>query len=297
MKMKFVSVLELLVVLVCCADVVLSDSKCLIKYGKCQYTSSTCSGSYVSGLCYGSTNRRCCVPAFNDGRCTSRRGTCQSTRLACRGGSYVSGLCGGPSDRRCCVSRTGTSTGGSGVGGGISGSCNDVTIVSRAQWGARRPRSTSRMRTPVSLVFIHHTDGRACSDLASCKKVMQGVQNYHMDDPSRRYSDIGYSFLVGGDGKVYEGRGWDRQGAHTKNYNSRAIAISFMGDFMSQSPTSGALRAAKNIIACGVRQGKVSSNYKLYGHRQARGASTTCPGSRLYSIITRWNRYTSGTAP
>ncbi|KAK7107058.1 peptidoglycan-recognition protein SC2-like [Littorina saxatilis] len=286
MKMKFVSVLELLVVLLCCTDVVLSDWRCGNEYGNCQFTSGTCSGSYVSGLCYGSTNRRCCVPAFNDGRCTSRRGTCQSTRLACGGGSYVSGLCGGPSDRRCCVSRTGTSA-----------SCNDVTIVSRAQWGARRPRSTSRMRTPVSLVFIHHTDGRACSDLASCKRVMQGVQNYHMDDPKRNYSDIGYSFLVGGDGKIYEGRGWDRQGAHTRNYNSRAVAISFMGDFMSQSPTSSALRAAQNLIACGVRQGKVSGNYKLYGHRQARGAGTTCPGNRLYSIIKRWNRYTAGTAP
>nr|UFA46011.1 peptidoglycan recognition protein 4 isoform 3 [Littorina littorea] len=294
MKMKFVSVLELLVVLVCCADVVLSDSKCLIKYGKCQYTSSTCSGSYVSGLCYGSTNRRCCVPAFNDGRCTSRRGTCQRTSLACGGGSYVSGLCGGPADRRCCVSGTGTSTGGSVPSSG-SGSCSDVTIVSRAQWGARNPKSITGMRTPVSLVFIHHTAGSTCSDLASCKRVMQGTQNYHMNE--RGYSDIGYSFLVGGDGKIYEGRGWDRQGAHTKNYNSRAVAISFMGDFTNQSPTSSALSAAQNVIACGVRQGKVSSNYKLYGHRQARGASTTCPGNRLYSIIQGWNRYTSGTAP
>ncbi len=36
-----------------------------------------------------------------------------------------------------------------------------------------------------------------------------------MNDPGRKYCDIGYNFLIGGDGNVYEGRGWDRQGSHT----------------------------------------------------------------------------------
>lgn len=34
------------------------------------------------------------------------------------------------------------------------------------------------------------------------------------------YSDIGYSFMIGGNGEVFEGRGWDRTGGHTLNYNS-----------------------------------------------------------------------------
>jgi hypothetical protein len=36
-----------------------------------------------------------------------------------------------------------------------------------------------------------------------------------MNHPQRQYCDIGYSFLIGGDGNVYEGRGWDRVGSHT----------------------------------------------------------------------------------
>ena len=43
-----------------------------------------------------------------------------------------------------------------------------------------------------------------------------------------------YSFLVGEDGSVYEGRGWDRVGAHTLNYNSRSIGISILGNFMGE---------------------------------------------------------------
>jgi hypothetical protein len=37
------------------------------------------------------------------------------------------------------------------------------------------------------------------------------------------WADIGYSFGVGEDGRIYEGRGWDRVGAHTSGYNSNGI--------------------------------------------------------------------------
>lgn len=36
--------------------------------------------------------------------------------------------------------------------------------------------------------------------------------------PFRGWDDIGYSFLVGQDGNVYEGRGWHHVGAHTQGY-------------------------------------------------------------------------------
>ena len=41
------------------------------------------------------------------------------------------------------------------------------------------------------------------------------------------------SFLVGEDGNGYEGRGWDKVGAHTPGFNDRGIAISVIGSFMS----------------------------------------------------------------
>ena len=55
------------------------------------------------------------------------------------------------------------------------------------------------------------------------------------------WSDIGYSFLVGGDGNVYEGRGWSYVGAHTQNYNSKSFAASMIGSFESSLPNSKAL--------------------------------------------------------
>lgn len=43
--------------------------------------------------------------------------------------------------------------------------------------------------------------------------------------PLLDWADIGYNFLVGEDGNVYEGRGWTQVGAQTLNYNSKSIGI------------------------------------------------------------------------
>lgn len=41
---------------------------------------------------------------------------------------------------------------------------------------------------------------------------MKYVQKFHTD---LEFADIPYNFLVGGDGFVFEGRGFDIMGAHT----------------------------------------------------------------------------------
>lgn len=39
------------------------------------------------------------------------------------------------------------------------------------------------------------------------------------------------SFLIGGDGRVYEGAGWHTVGAHTYGYNRNGLGLAFIGDF------------------------------------------------------------------
>jgi N-acetylmuramoyl-L-alanine amidase len=54
-----------------------------------------------------------------------------------------------------------------------------------------------------------------------------------MDDLG--YDDIGFNFVIGEDGNVYEGRGWDAVGAHTASYNTISIGICIIGDFTGVS--------------------------------------------------------------
>ena len=101
--------------------------------------------------------------------------------------------------------------------------------------------------------------------------------------------DIAYSFLVGDDGRVYEGRGWDREGAHTYHYDKVSLALSFMGNFNSTMPTPEAITAAHKLLQCGQQKKVITQSYSLYGHRDVRG--TECPGYTLYNAIRKWDHY------
>lgn len=46
-----------------------------------------------------------------------------------------------------------------------------------------------------------------------------------------------HSFLIGEDGLVYEGRGWNIKGDHTgPTWNPISIGITFMGNYMGKHP-------------------------------------------------------------
>lgn len=101
--------------------------------------------------------------------------------------------------------------------------------------------------------------------------------------------DIGYNFLIGGDGAVYEGRGWDLVGAHTYPRNTGYVGIAFIGDFRTDKPTKQQLNAAKLLLADGVQLGKLDPDYKLFGQLQL--SLTESPGKNLFEIIQKWSHW------
>lgn len=114
------------------------------------------------------------------------------------------------------------------------------------------------------------------------------IQTFHIE--SKGWDDIGYNFLVGGDGAVYVGRGWNIQGAHTRGYNTKSICIALIGTFNRIIPPTRQLIAAQKMIEEGVKLKKLVANYKLYGHRQL--IASESPGHALYAIIKKWNHWT-----
>lgn len=100
------------------------------------------------------------------------------------------------------------------------------------------------------------------------------------------WDDIGYNFLIGGDGAVYIGRGWDKQGAHTRSYNTKSICIAFIGTFISEPPSKRQLHPVQALLEEGMKQHKLSVDYRLYGHRQL--IASESPGQALYDLIQHW---------
>lgn len=116
------------------------------------------------------------------------------------------------------------------------------------------------------------------------------MQDEHMD--YNGWDDIGYSFAIGGDGNVYEGRGYGVVGAHAPNYNNSSIGLLFIGDYVESLPTPYMLQVAREFIDYSVAERQLKLDYKLYGHRQVR--ATECPGQTLYNEIQSWEHWTEG---
>ncbi|KAM4535397.1 peptidoglycan recognition protein 6 [Fundulus diaphanus] len=164
-------------------------------------------------------------------------------------------------------------------------------FIPRCTWGAEPYRGTpTNLSLPLSHLFIHHTHtpGEPCLTFEQCSADMRSMQRFHQED--RGWDDIGYSFVAGADGYLYEGRGWHWQGAHTYGQNARGYGVSFIGDYQTRLPSQHSMGLVRDqLVSCAVGGGRLVSSYILQGHRDV--VSTTCPGDAFYEEIKGWEHF------
>ena len=145
-----------------------------------------------------------------------------------------------------------------------------MNIVGRDGWGALPARSVTRLHADrVKMLVLHHTTG-----VYAGVGTVRAIQRHHMFD--RKWADIGYSFLIAPTGEVYEGRGWDRSGAHAKGHNSSSIGVAYIGD--GRLPVPDAVK--DSVLRLSVEAERRFGVLRRVGHRDV--GSTVCPGDVLY---------------
>uniref|UniRef100_A0A8D3DNZ2 Peptidoglycan recognition protein 5 n=1 Tax=Scophthalmus maximus TaxID=52904 RepID=A0A8D3DNZ2_SCOMX len=155
------------------------------------------------------------------------------------------------------------------------------TIPEAIVWQAAAPKQQERLRSLAVKVVIHHTALPSCGGLQECKDQIFSIQRAHMTE--RGFSDVGYNFLVGADGTVFEGRGWGVVGAHSKGNNYDSLGIAFMGNFNNDTPSKEAISSVRELLRSGVSQGFLCKAFTLFGHRDL--GVTQCPGDHLYAAL------------
>jgi hypothetical protein len=98
---------------------------------------------------------------------------------------------------------------------------------------------------------------------------------------TRKWSDIGYNFLVDKHGRVYEGRGWTTVGAHAAGANTANIGICVIGDYDDRLPPEATLDALAWFYDEAVR--RKGSGLAVRTHRMV--GSTECPGDKLHAWV------------
>ena len=73
----------------------------------------------------------------------------------------------------------------------------------------------------ITKIIIH------CSDTpAGRHTTVEEIREWHLQ---RGWSDIGYHFVIGLKGEVWEGREIEKVGAHTKGMNKSSIGVCYIG--------------------------------------------------------------------
>lgn len=157
-------------------------------------------------------------------------------------------------------------------------------IVTREAWGARDPSRVCGSAHTPRYITVHHTVTPTVDSISPAARV-RGIQAYHID--SNGWCDVGYHFLVGQDGRVYQGRSSElRTGAHVGGANTDNVGVSFLGTFTTDIPADDMFAAGADVIRW------LSDSYDVplqrsavRGHRE--WGSTECPGGALFDRLDR----------
>jgi hypothetical protein len=177
-------------------------------------------------------------------------------------------------------------------------------VVTRAGWGADETKATARPEfSRAQALTVHHTvTANDDPDPAATVRAIFDLHAVHND-----WGDIGYHFLVDGQGRIYEGRASGSDGLpahntaqeavtgfHTAGFNTGNIGIALLGDMDEAAPTAAARRSLTRLLAVLARMHGIdplaastytSASGTSRGTASALNAhgfwtSTECPGSR-----------------
>lgn len=160
---------------------------------------------------------------------------------------------------------------------------NGLSIHARKAWGARAARDEDR--APVTRdksLFVHYSAGRGMSidtwkEQVAC---MQAMQNFHMDDPDRRWNDIAYNFVVFQPygrlrlARIFQGRPLGVMPASQQGHNDNpsVCVVAAPGEPIKRA-TVRRLKSIYKRVPC----------QSLKGHRDV--SSSPCPGDLLYKAL------------
>ena len=147
-------------------------------------------------------------------------------------------------------------------------------LITRAEWGARRPAGSIGTIAPEGITV--HYNGPAFGgfpwDHGRCAQMVRGTQAFHLD--GRGWADIAYTACVCPHGFVFEGRGTRQRTAAqgTNAGNARSLALMFLageGEPLTDEARAVAIWWANEIARTPLR----------WAHRDWH--STACPGAPL----------------
>ncbi|VDP91950.1 unnamed protein product [Echinostoma caproni] len=142
---------------------------------------------------------------------------------------------------------------------------------------------------PLRQVVLHNTylPRFRCYSHAACVQYIRQAALYHL---SQNWKGLGYSYMIGNDGAVYEGRGSQSMGSHTGGYNQISYGVAFFGWYPITPPTVEALNAFWTLMVELREKGFLDQAIRILGSRDIRPSEN--PGKAIQNwcqTLPRWS--------
>jgi N-acetyl-anhydromuramyl-L-alanine amidase AmpD len=129
-------------------------------------------------------------------------------------------------------------------------------------------RYETRPLSDIKYLVIHHS-------AAPAEVGPRRIAEYHVN--KQHWPGIGYHFLVGADGALYQGNTLETVSYHAAQANPYSVGICFLGDFTTTVPPAAQLQAGAHLAAWLMQQLGIPLD-SVRGHREF--MQTACPGEQ-----------------
>ncbi|KAA0183518.1 hypothetical protein FBUS_11495 [Fasciolopsis buskii] len=163
----------------------------------------------------------------------------------------------------------------------------EPTCTQRASFRPYRPD------VHIRKIVVHDFQGRKfrCFLPCVCSHYLRQVVLEQMKEGLR---GIGFNYMIGNDGTVYEGRGMDYEGQHTHGHNLNSYGIAFIGWYPVNSIPFASLKSFWYLLKYLRYYNKVDKDIVIYNHGNLQ--PSVCPGNALQTLINSWPRTIAGDA-
>lgn len=174
------------------------------------------------------------------------------------------------------------------------------TIYPRSAWSSAADEKRTKKIWPAEyetpeVIIVHHT---ATNYKDATSKQIKKIYRYH--SYTKKWGDIGYNYIIGKDGAIFEGRygGNGVIGGHSyfdgTNYNKGSIGIAVLGNYVGEKLSAASLDSLQKLIGWLAANNSIGINSEIkfhdkkldsavIGHKDV--ADTACPGKNIYNNL------------
>lgn len=151
-------------------------------------------------------------------------------------------------------------------------------VIPRTKWTSAQPkRWLADSMTNIRRITVHH-DAIMPVPTGSYTDSLRRMQLIRTGHLNRGWADIGYHFAIDRNGRIWQARPLELQGAHVKDNNPGNLGIVVFGNYEKIRPTQSSLEAVNKMVAYAMERFNVPLS-QVRTHQELR--STACPGRFL----------------